>query len=242
MKLVKSSVTLLDVMGSDLSVANAARVSFNKVSQAPHMDYIDIDEINYAVPIVSSGDAKLIGYLADHNHWSPFAHCFLQFRIKMPIFVARQLVKHQVGLAWNEVSRRYVDFEPEFILMPTWRERSKDKKQGSHDHSILELKKAHVIADAAYEHALKSYNDLLALGVCPEQARAVLPLSMMTEVIWSGSLFAFARVCNLRLDPHTQKEARDIAIQISEKANQLFPESWKALVKYVKEEERGTNE
>lgn len=204
------NVELIDHMGSDLSVVNAARVSFDKTS-----------------PALSAGDTALIAYLAEHNHWSPFAHAFLSFRIKAPIFVARQLAKHQVGLSWNEVSRRYVDSEPEFYTPDVWRKRADNVKQGSSDEAV------NLVWDVTVhnESALTYYNDLLAKGVCPEQARMVLPQSMMTDWIWSGSLHAFARVCALRLDSHTQAETRQVAQQISDLAQPLFPASWKALSK-----------
>lgn len=209
-----SRVELIDSMGSDLSVVNAARVSFSKRSDA-----------------LDARDIRLIGYLARHNHWTVFGHCSLSFRIAAPFFVARQLGKHQVGLVWNEVSRRYVDSEPEFFVPTTWRARAENVKQGSGD----DLRKDHErISDEALlestQKALDSYKDLLDFGVCPEQARMVLPQNTMTEWIWSGSLMAFCRVCKLRLDPHSQKETRDVAEKIKESLVALFPESTKALL------------
>lgn len=200
-------------MGTDLSVVNAARVSFDKTSE----------ELNDA-------DSKLISYLATHNHWSPFSHAFASFRIKAPIFVARQLVKHTVGLAWNEVSRRYVNSEPEFYLPDYWRKSASNVKQGSSDEVAREYQ-AIDSSQSATERCLEEYNCMLRLGVCPEQARMILPQNTMTEWIWSGSLYAFARVCNLRLDSHTQKETQEVAKQISNHMIKLFPESWSVLVK-----------
>lgn len=202
-------VDLIDSMGSDRTVVDAARVSFNKISEK-----------------FSEKDIKLIKYLADHNHWSPFAHCFVSFRIQAPIFVARQLQKHTVGLAWNEVSRRYVDSDPEFYIPDTWRKRAENVKQGSSDElaDVDNIKVTNAI-----EASLKLYLGLLKDGVCPEQARMVIPQSMMTEWIWSGSLYAFARVCKLRLDPHTQKETQEIAQQIAVYMSDLFPYSWRSL-------------
>jgi len=208
------NVNLIDVMGTDLSVVNAARVSFAKESNE-----------------FSKQDAKLINYLAKHNHWSPFGHASLQFRIKAPIFVARQLVKHQVGLVWNEVSRRYVDSEVEFYKPWQWRGRPTDKKQGSSDVEI-DINPRNSLVDE-YDQACKkakwTYEHLLSLGVAPEQARMVLPQSMYTEWYWSGTLMAFARVCNLRCKEDTQLETQVIGNQIDEMAKELFPTSWGAL-------------
>ena len=204
-------VELVDIMGDDLTVVNAARVSYSKTK-----DSLDIS------------DEKLIKYLAEHNHWSPFAHASLQFRIKAPIFVARQLVKHQVGLAWNEVSRRYVDFPPELYKPETWRGRPKNSKQGS-DGEIKLDQTIEYSMESAMESCLITYNTLLEKGVAPEQARMVLPQSMMTEWYWSGTLYAFSRVCNLRCKPDTQKETRDVADEMSKICDEKFPYSWKYL-------------
>ena len=227
-------VELLDHMGSDLTVVNAARVSFDKESEWGCVYYEDdpkhpkFNEICFEL---SDKDAKLIRYLAKHNHWTPFGHAFASFRIKAPIFVARQLGKHQVGLVWNEVSRRYVDSEPEFYVPSEWRKRAENVKQGSSDEvvedndNIVDVMADHFKTQAAI------YNDLVErLGVCPEQARMVLPQSMLTEWWWSGSLAAFARVCKLRLDPHTQKETRDVAAMIDAELAKVFPVSWEALM------------
>lgn len=210
MQVSKQSVEYVDHMGSDLSVVNAARVSFHKVAE----EFTERDE-------------KLINYLARHNHWTPFGHASISLRIKAPIFVARQLVKHQVGLVWNEVSRRYVDEEPEFYFPDIWRARAEDKKQGSSDTAV-EINKAFDPRNVAVV-ALMSYNSMLASGVAPEQARMVLPQNTMTEWIWTGSLAAFARVCKLRLDPHTQLETQEVAQMINNIIEPLFPVSWKAL-------------
>ena len=206
------NVELIDTMGTDLTVVNAARVSYSKTK-----DTFDVVK-----------DEKLIQYLAKHNHWSPFAHASLQFRIKAPIFVARQLVKHQVGLAWNEVSRRYVDFPPELYKPETWRGRPKNSKQGS-DGEIKLDQTIEYSMESAMESCLITYNTLLEKGVAPEQARMVLPQSMMTEWYWSGTLYAFSRVCNLRCKPDTQKETRDVADEMSKICDEKFPYSWKYL-------------
>ena len=216
---MKESVTLIDYMGSDRTVVNAARVSFAKVHEK-----FDEDK-----------DPKLINYLAKHGHWTPFGHGSLQYHIKAPVFVARQLVKHQVGLVWNEVSRRYVDDEPEFYTPEVWRGVAENKKQGSSDVEIdinPTLGSGPMMVDD-YQRVLSAakwtYEELLRKGVCPEQARMVLPQSMMTEWYWSGTLYAFARVCNLRCKPDAQQETREVADLIDDIAKGLFPVSWKAL-------------
>ena len=206
-----------DKMGSDLTVVNAARVSFAN----RHREF------------ESDKDEKLIRYLAKHKHWSPFAHCTMQFHIIAPIFVARQLVKHQVGLAWNEVSRRYVDTEVEFYVPKEWRARpDKSIKQGSAEE-VVNINPRGDLVDH-YQHAIKSakwsYEQLLRQGVAPEMARMVLPQSTMTEWYWTGSLYAFARVCNLRLEKTAQKETQMIVDDISKQAQQAFPISWKYLM------------
>ena len=207
------TVELIDSMGSDLTVVNAARVSFNK----HHTELEDNDE-------------KLIAYLAKHGHWTPFGHPQLQFRISAPIFVARQLAKHQVGLVWNEVSRRYVDYIPTFNIPVQWRARPINKKQGS-DVNFIQLSDDE-LAEIKYIHAASSkmYTHLIEKGVAPEQARAILPQDMVTEWYWTGSLFAFARVCKLRLSPDAQDETRQIAQKISDYVGEAFPLSWKYLI------------
>lgn len=221
------NVELLNSMGDDLAVVNAARVSFHKESDYVLSNPADVDEdVHFTLP---EKDQKLIQYLANHGHWSPFAHCFLSFRIKAPIFVARQLVKHQVGLAWNEVSRRYVDETPEFYEPTEWRLRAENVKQGSSDQTVDVNTKLCIAIKEYNREAAKQYSILLDLGIAPEQARMVLPQSTYTEWIWSGSLMAFSRVCKLRLDAHAQKETQTIAKQIDTYCSQIFPYSWKAL-------------
>ena len=213
------NVTLIDKMGSDLTVVNAARVSFHKESNWDSITPSGITE-----GILSRNDEKLIKYLATHNHWSPFGHASLQFRIKAPIFVARQLVKHQVGLVWNEVSRRYVDDEPSFYLPFMWRERAEDKKQGSADTEV-----EFDITDITM--ACKSvYNQMLEANIAPEMARMILPQSMMTEWYWSGTLYAFARVCNLRNKADAQEETRTVTYEIARHMKDHFPVSTKYLL------------
>jgi thymidylate synthase (FAD) len=196
--------------GTDLATVNSARVSFNKRS----------DEL-------SKKDAKLVSYLSEHKHTSPFNHAYATFRVKAPIFVARQLVKHEY-LPWNEVSRRYVDDEPEFYVPDVWRGRSADKKQGSEGIVKLEGVDEQIVDDYTAE-ALTAYQVLLEAGVCPEQARMVLPQSMMTEWWWSGTVGAWAKMCSLRCKPDTQLETRIVADKISDKMWELFPVSWQAL-------------
>lgn len=220
-------VELIDHMGDDLRVANAARVSFAKESEYIHN--WDADATDY-VPMLQTKDAKLISYLAKHGHWSPFSHCFLTFRIKTPIFVARQLQKHQVGLAWNEVSRRYVDSDPEFYMPEAWRTRAENVKQGSSDDTVDPGIDPTIHVKGHNAAQLHLYRVLLNRGVCPEQARMVLPQSMYTEWYWSGSLYAFARVCKQRLDPHAQLETRQVAGKIGTHCADKFPVSWDALM------------
>ena len=202
-------------MGSDLTVVNAARVSFNKESQR---------EKNGNTNDLRMEDKHLIKYLAKHGHWSPFSHCFLQFRIEAPLFVARQLVKHQVGLAWNEVSRRYVDYTPKFYTPQSWRKKADNVKQGSSDDTI----DYHI--GSYTRSAIAEYERMLDVGIAPEMARMVLPQNMYTEWYWSGSLYAFSRVVNQRLDKTAQAETRYIADLISQAAARFdFKYSWKAL-------------
>jgi len=208
----------VDHMGTDLSVANAARVSFGKRSE---MDTSDV----WGPPKLKDRDAKLIRYLAEHKHISPFGHCFASFHVKAPVFVARQLVKHKF-LRWNEISRRYVDSEPEFYLPTEWRGRSVDAKQGS--TGVVEVANKPIIGQAVWR-SLECYRELLRQGICPEQARMVLPQSMVTEWYWSGSLDAFADMCNLRCKPDTQYETQVVAGHIDTEMLKLFPVSWKAL-------------
>ena len=223
------TATYIDHMGSDLSVVNAARVSFGKSSQLVFTD----DPDDYGS--LSERDAKLINYLAKHKHISPFGHAFASFHVKAPIFVARQLVKHKF-LRWNEISRRYVDDEPEFYVPDVWRGRSADKKQGSDPDVVIDT--AYYDRDDGYNTwdgdatsiAHEAYQKMIKLGVAPEQARMVLPQSTMTEWSWSGSLDAFADMCRLRLPADTQQETRVVAQQIDTIMKDLYPVSWVALI------------
>lgn len=217
-------VTYVDHMGSDLSVVNAARVSFGK-----------------RVEEFSDKDERLIKFLARENHWTPFAHTSITLHLKAPVFVARQLGKHQTGLVWNEVSRRYVDSTPEFFTPDGWRKRAENVKQGSSEEFVKDKpfgtafwvigeNKLSSRIERFYESVTDLYDELLEHGVCPEQARMVLPQSMYTEWYWTGNLYSFVNVYKLRTDEHTQKETRDIAHKIGEVVEPLFPVSWKALV------------
>lgn len=202
-------------MGSDDTVCNAARVSFDKTA-----DMFSVSQ-----------NERLIQYLAKHNHWSPFSHCTIQLRFTAPIFIARQLAKHQVGFAWNEVSRRYVDNKPKFWLPESGELRCKadNVKQGSADTVHPRSMEYMVHWDYIQTQAERLYNSMVEDGVCPEQARAILPQSMETQWIWTGSLYAWSRMYNLRIDSHAQLEvqwyARDVDLIICN----LFPISWRAL-------------
>ena len=296
--MAQMEVKLIDHMGSDLSVVNAARVSFSKESHWEEKDFDTIKEARefgevdyeyicsdqwlggYPAKRLSKADAGLIRFLArgcssgdwedlldtfrygadgmsgakltelvNHirkmpTHWTPFAHTAISLRIKAPIFIARQYGKHQAGLVWNEVSRRYVDSEPEFYLPDAWRERAANMKQGSSEECVEDLFPIHekpdlygygASPDHHYRQACKDayelYRMMLDNGVCPEQARMVLPQSMMTEWIWTGNLYSFANVFIQRTNSHAQKEAQDLAHMIGDVIKPLFPVSWKALTK-----------
>ena len=209
-------VTYVNHMGSDLSVVNAARVSFGKKS-------------SYEMGQLAEKDRKLIHYLARHKHTSPFGHCFASFHVRAPVFVARQLVKHKF-LRWNEISKRYHDGEPDFYVPDVWRGRSADKKQGS--EGVVKDINPLFMSDMAV-NAHEDYNYLLSKGVCPEQASMVLPQPMMTEWYWSGSLDAFADMCQLRCSSDTQEESREVAELIEDEMMHLFPVSWEALRMYA---------
>jgi len=215
--------TYINHMGNDLSVVNAARVSFAKESKWEDHDS-ETDQY-----VLKDRDRKLIHYLAEHQHFSPFGHCFASFVVKAPIFVARQLVKHKF-LRWNEISRRYVDSEPEFYKPSEWRKRSDDKKQGSHGALIDGSKIWDSLVGQEARDTLLLYTGMIKQGVCPEQARMVLPQSTMTEWYWSGSLDAFADMCNLRLKTDTQYETQLVAQQIDQIMLGIFPVSWAELV------------
>lgn len=208
----KGFVELLDTFGDDLTVVNAARVSYNKAT----------DEMTFK-------DEKLIKYLAEHNHITPFFHPQLRFRLKMPIFVAREWYRHQIGFARNEVSRRYVDFKPEMYVPEFVRERDPNSKQGSKPTSIDNNSMATALIQDINDRAEETYEQLLQMKVAPEVARTVLPQGMYTEFIETGSLAAYARLCKLRLDPSAQWEIRQYAAAVSEMIDEKFPVSWRYL-------------
>jgi len=216
-------VTYVDHMGDDLSVVNAARVSFGKKSD--YMPRVHMGEPK----VLQYKDDRLIKYLAKHKHKSPFNHTFTTFHVKAPVFVARQLVKHEY-MPWNEISRRYVDSEPEFYVPDVWRGRSADKKQGSEG-----VVKSNANVPYFNTTLLGVYTQLLDEGVAPEQARMVLPQSMMTEWYWSGTLYAFAKMCSLRLKADTQVETQYVAQKIALTMADLYPVSWDALMEYMAE-------
>jgi thymidylate synthase (FAD) len=219
-------VNLVDYMGSDLTVVNAARVSFNKESDWD----TDPNWTGYREHKLSEKDQKLISYLAKHKHWTPFAHPQITLRIKAPIFIRTQLFKHKVGFVENEVSRRYVSDTPE-IYCPQWRSKpTTGAKQGSEDFVNPELVNSYNTDwERIAKPALEVYHKLIAEGVAPEQARSVLPQGTYTEWWWTGSLSAYARVYAQRIDPHAQWEVRQYAQAIYDIIQPLFPHSWKAL-------------
>ncbi len=208
----KGFVEILDTFGDDLTVVNAARVSYNKT----------VDEM-------TSKDEKLIKYLAEHNHVTPFFHPQIRFRIKMPIFVAREWYRHQIGFARNEVSRRYVDYKAEMYVPEFVRERDPKSKQGSRPNPIDKNSMATSLIQDINERAEETYEQLLQMNVAPEVARTVLPQGMYTEFIETGSLAAYARLCGLRLDPSAQWEIRQYAEVVSELLSAKFPVSWRYL-------------
>lgn len=246
-------VEYINHCGDDLSVVNAARCSFDKESVWDYpvdvKEFMDIpsDEDYQSWPEANgfklvdgtyrrlkACDAKLINYLASHKHYSPFNHSFISVRVKAPVFVARQLVKHKF-MPWNEVSRRYVKSEVEFYIPEYWRQAADNVKQGSLQEdanpvSLWQFDSWVEDVEAHHEDALNFYNHLLEEGVCAEQARQVLPQSMMTTWVWSGTLGAFCDMLKLRLDPHTQYETRLVAQEVSKIVKELFPVSYKALV------------
>jgi thymidylate synthase (FAD) len=233
-------VTLIDHMGNDLRVVNAARVSFAKESKLVESEVEDIVSPTWYemtgeklyVQVLSEQDQKLIKYLANHNHWTPFSHVQITMREKVPIFVARQRFKHMVGFTYNEVSRRYVDDDPEFFVPDAWRKRAENKKQGSGENLYSEHDQ---MTQEDYKEILdmidECYKTFLKRGVAPEQARMVLPQSLYTEYYVTGSLAAWARAYKLRVDSHSQKEIQDLAAMWDEKISTIgdLKYSWKAL-------------
>lgn len=215
-------VEYINHCGDDLSVVDAARCSFDKMSQ-----WEGIENERY---ILSKADTKLINYLANHKHFSPFNHSFISVRVKSPVFVARQLVKHKF-MPWNEVSRRYVKGEVEFYRPDSWRLSADNVKQGSAgDADELLNSQAMAILSSNNLDSIEKYNWLIDKGLCAEEARMVLPQNMMTTWIWSGTLGAFCDMLKLRLDSHTQYETRVVAQEVAKIVKELFPVSYEALV------------
>ena len=232
----KGHVELMDHMGSDLTVCNAARVSFNKESEWG-LDFDAIERLKSCpynkddVRVLKEKDEKLIRYLAKHQHWTPFAHPQITLRVKAPVSIRTQFFKHKQGFVENEISRRYVSYEPEFYS-PTWRGKPTDgAKQGSEDFITEETRTNlyDAIYRESYETALHVYNTLIEKGIAPEQARFVLPQGMYTEWYWTGSLAAYARFYKQRKDDHAQWEIREYANAIGEIIKPYFPVSWKYL-------------
>jgi thymidylate synthase (FAD) len=229
--MTRQKVELIDHMGDDLRVVNAARVSFDKESHwEVEQTYLGHGNISDPEPVLSYSDDRLLRYLAKHKHWTPFSHCIVTLRETVSIPIARQRFKHKVGFTENEVSRRYVNDDPLFFY-PAWRKKHESAKQGSAE-AFDEAGQA-FLNDAYFAHieaSEKLYKDFLACGVCPEQARFLLPQSMMTSYYVTGSLSAFARAYGLRKDPHAQVEIQELATEWDRIIRPLFPQSWSALV------------
>ncbi len=205
-------VELLEVFGNDTMVCQAARVSYSKEAS----NYTDAQ------------NEKLINYLSKHNHWSPFSHPKLQFRLTIPIYVERQIIKTQAGVEYNSISGRYVDFSDTYTKVAEWRKQSTDSKQGS--DGVLSKKDndyANLLQDEVIEGLKQVYKELIDLGVSKEQARTVLPLSLNTTMIWTGSLYSFIRLCKQRLKPDAQQETREVVQMMLEqvKENGSFNQS-----------------
>lgn len=218
MKIAQQEAHLIQVMGTENTIVDAARVSFAKRAK----DYTNEQNL------------KLINYLARHNHWTPFSHCIATFQLKAPIFVARQLMRHTVGLTVNETSRRYVDEEPEFFFPKHWRGKPVNAKQGSSNTFVDEMGVSHqqriLWSEDICNVCLNWYNNNITNGMAPEQARMILPQNMMTEWWWTGSLAAWSRVFKLRLDPHTQQETREVVQMMHDQLLPSFPNALKALM------------
>lgn len=221
-------VEYMDHMGSDLSVVNAARASFGKESE---WEYIPHEEIaDCEVQVLSDKDKKLINYLAREKHVLPFRHPQITLRCKAPIFLARQLGKHQVGMSWSEESRRYITDDVEVYTPDVWRGKADNVKQGSSDEEIID---AHAVNTVVVSKALEGYKELLRIGVAPEMARMILPQSAMTTWVWTGSLLSFYQMYKLRAEAHAQREAQDFSEMVKRVIAPLYPESWKALEEHV---------
>lgn len=245
-------VTLIDRMGSDLSVVNAARVSFNKFSDwefsalREGLSERDKGLIRFLARGCTTGDWESLNWDVENcgtveelndilnyirrmpPHWTPFGHTAITLHMKVPVFVARQIHKHQVGFVVNEVSRRYVTDEPEFYEPEVWRKAADNVKQGSSDEAVSSWEVG-TLVPIHNHNCLNLYNKLLGDGVCPEQARMILPQSTYTEFWMTGNLFGWANLFNQRTDPHAQREVQEVAHMIGELIEPHYPESWKAL-------------
>jgi thymidylate synthase (FAD) len=213
-------VTLIRSADSDIDVVNAARVSFDKKSALGPDGKLTL------------ADVRLISYLAQNNHIIPFAHPQVRLHLRVPTFVLRQIDRHTVGCVKSEISRRYVDTPPEFYVADYWRPRAEDRKQGSTDEAHPQTEVYSEVAEHIYSSCLTYYCQAIDDGVCPEQARMLLPQAMYTEVIITGSLLYWARVHNLRSSEHAQKEIREVARQLDKIMTPLFPVCWKFLKEY----------
>lgn len=222
----------IDHMGTDLSVVNAARVSFDKVSEwVSTYEYVNSDEVQEEVLRLREDDAKLIKFLAKHYHWTPFAHTAISLRMKAPVPIRTQAFKHKAGLVENEESRRYIKSTPE-VYMPKWRMAAANVKQGS--GSDFGPDGCQQLTDwyaHATNEALMTYKEMLAVGVCPEQARFVLPQGCMVNWVWTGNLYAFANFYLKRTHPTAQREVKELAMTVANIIQPLFPVSWDALTK-----------
>lgn len=221
------TVELLDSAGGDLSIVNSARVSFDKESEYDY-ELVSVGGTDVR-EVLTEKDTKLVSYLARHKHMTPFRHNYIQLRCSVPVFLARQLMKHQAGLSWNEVSRRYVDSRPTFFTPNGWRKRPDESiKQGSGDHHPFSPKWQRWYEDQVDE-AYHLYKDMIDDGIAPEMARMVLPQSMMVDFIWTGNLLAFSHVYNLRAGDGAQEEAKEFAKLLDKAIAPAFPIGWAAL-------------
>ena len=242
-------VELMAHSGNDLLVVNAARASFGKESEMEIIGWKEWksleDGFKEAWPVMGlkEKDKKLLDYLAREKHVLPFRHPQVTLRCKAPIFLARQLGKHQVGMSWSEESRRYITTEPEFYWPDKWRKKADNVKQGSSDEEVegpwttSAFGLAATTAKHEYDYmvatAVGCYKNMLSYGVAPELARMVLPQSMFVTWVWTGSLLSFYQLYKLRAEAHAQREAQDFAEMIKVEVSKLYPESWAALERYV---------
>lgn len=225
----RMKVDYINHMGDDLSVVNAARVSFDKESEWEYEEWGEDEQGAYLARTLADKDKGLIQYLADHNHWTPFAHTSVQLRMKAPVPIRTQCFKHKSGFVENEESRRYISSRPEFYLGSTFRGKPDGNvKQGSGD-LLKEQVRWHNIFKRHYKKCLADYEFAIGEGMCPEQARFLLPQGAMVSWVWTGNVASFARFYNQRTDPHAQKEIQELAEGVGKIIGDLFPVSWRAL-------------